>query len=459
MEKEEHKTALNNSLKHIKKRYILKKNNDIADLIKVKDSFLDPNQYLEKQKKMIIGNYPSKNNSNKIQPVQNLKSLSQSSTTKNNQQIQAKKIKKKARLIRNNSCINSYKTNNNYFNKYLNKLESTNDKNDSDIHYKIKSLGDMLKIFKKYKTIEEENKSKINSIVFDNKHISNEIFKEIGKNLSGQEKALHHQKEVKNYSTSFCKLVSKKINRNESDLLYNKIEEYRLKKQLMELKEKSKSVRDKFGDNYWVANLRRPKTSKEIRFVYSNTNNSNKSPDMIIDYADKDIEFISDPNLYNNAKYTEIIQDINIFRKIQKFKFGFPNVEKVAEMEMIKGKSLLEQEFHNFQEKKNDKFKLYKDPLEKKPKNMKEMLCKESFDVKYKIQRNHSFTNVDNIINNINVKKKKGLYRSKSELGSFQIKKNNNKIKGKENYLQKALKLHFKYNQPKQSPIKIISYK
>ena len=458
MEKEEQKTTLNNSLKHIKKRYILKKNNDISDLIKVKDSFLDPNQYLEKQKKMIIGYFPSKNNSNKIQSAHNLKS--QSSGTKNNLQTQAKnKIKKKAKLLRNNSCLSSCKTNKNYYSKYLNKFENINDKNDSDIHYKIKSLGDMLKIFKKYKTIEEENKLKIKNTVFDNKNISNEVFKEIGKNLSGQEKALHHQKEFQNYSTLFCKLVSKKLNRNESDLLYNKIEEYRLKKQLMELKEKAKSVRDKFGDNYWVVNLRRPKTSKEIRFVYSNTNNSNISPDMIIDYADKDLEFISDPNLYNNPKYSEIIQDINIFRKIHKFKFGFPNVEKVSEMEIIKGKSLFEQEFHDFKEKKTNKFKLYKDPLEKKQKNMKDMTCKESFDVKYKIQRNRSYTNVESIINNINMNKKKGLYRSKSALENFQVKKNNNKIKEKESYLQKALKLHYKDNQVKQSPIKIISNK
>ena len=453
MEKEEQKIKLNNSVKHIKKQYILKKNNDISDLNKVKDSFLDPNQYLKNQKEMTIGNFPSKYLSNNTRTVSKIflsNSKDVSPPKKALQRQEKNKIKKKEKLIRNNSCINNSKTNNKNY-------DISNDKDNPQTHYEIKSLGEMLKIFNKYKTIEKESKSNRKRFLFENKNISSEVCEEIGKNLSGQEKALYHQEEVKNYSNSFCKLISRKIKRNENDLLYNKIGEYRIKKQLMDLKEMSKSVRDKFGDNYWVASLRRPETSKEIRFFYSNTNNSsNKSPDLIIDHADKDIEFISYPNIYNNSRYSEIIKDINSFRKIHKLKFGFPNMEKIAEMKMIQGKNLLELEFNDFKEKKNNKFKLYKDPLEIEQKNMKELLCKESFDVKYKIQRNHSCTNVESIIKNINTNKKKGLYRSKSQLVNYQDKKNNKKIKEKKSYLQKALKKYFKEKKERQSDIKII---
>ena len=86
--------------------------------------------------------------------------------------------------------------------------------------------------------------------------------------------------------------------------------------------EKHKTAREIFGANYWVANLRRPKTHKDIRFVYSNTND-NLSPDMIIDYADKDIEFINDPSLKNNKKYKYLLKNINIFKKTHKF--NYPN--------------------------------------------------------------------------------------------------------------------------------------
>ena len=57
-----------------------------------------------------------------------------------------------------------------------------------------------------------------------------------------------------------------------------------------------KGIRDKFGNNYWVADLRRPKKQDEIRINYLQNGNINKYPEKIIDYADKEIEFINDPN-------------------------------------------------------------------------------------------------------------------------------------------------------------------
>ena len=51
MENEKQKSTNTYSYKRIKKQYILKKVNNIDDLRKVKESFLDPNQFLKKQKK------------------------------------------------------------------------------------------------------------------------------------------------------------------------------------------------------------------------------------------------------------------------------------------------------------------------------------------------------------------------------------------------------------------------
>ena len=485
MEKERHKSQNDSSHKHFKKQYILKKDKDADDLIKVKDSFSDPNQYLKKQKKMVIGNYSFKN---KLKPSQKIISISSSQTLtvspinytqKNEQKLKKNfypksksftmnaesnnnKAKDKPKLIRNFSCINNYScktryNNKNFYNTYMNNLENTNDRHEFGIHYQVKSLADVLNIFKKYKYLEEENKSKGKSLVFGNKNMSNEIIKEIGKNFSEQEKILYYQKKLRNDSAIFSKSLSRKIKRKENDLLYNKIEEFRLKRQLIDLMEKHKTAREIFGANYWVANLRRPKTHKDIRFVYSNTND-NLSPDMIIDYADKDIEFINDPSLKNNKKYKYLLKNINIFKKTHKF--NYPNFEKMTEIDIIKGKNILEQEFNEFKENtniNNTQFKLYKDPKELKKKNVIDLTCKESYDIKYRIQRNRSEANEENKVQSAKIYKRKGLYRSKSLLGDFKIK--DNKKKDKISYVKEALKMLKKEKKEKESQIKIIPYK
>ena len=485
MEKEKHKSQNDSSHKHFKKQYILKKDKDADDLIKVKDSFSDPNQYLKKQKKMVIGNFSFKNelkSSQKIISISSSQTLTVSPinyTQKNEQKLKKNfypksksftmnaesnnnKAKDKPKLIRNFSCINNYScktryNNKNFYNTYMNNLENTNDRHEFGIHYQVKSLGDVLNIFKKYKYLEEENKSKGKSLVFGNKKMSNEIIKEIGKNFSEQEKILYYQKKLRNDSAIFSKSLSRKIKRKENDLLYNKIEEFRLKRQLIDLMEKHKTAREIFGANYWVANLRRPKTHKDIRFVYSNTND-NLSPDMIIDYADKDIEFINDPSLKNNKKYKYLLKNINIFKKTHKF--NYPNFEKMTEIDIIKGKNILEQEFSEFKENtniNNTQFKLYKDPKELKKKNVIDLTCKESYDIKYRIQRNRSEANEENKVQSAKIYKRKGLYRSKSLLGDFKIK--DNKKKDKISYVKEALKMLKKEKKEKESQIKIIPYK
>ena len=269
------------------------------------------------------------------------------------------------------------------------------------------------------------------------------------------------EKKAKDFSDSFSKNISKKIKRKENDLLYNKIEEYLLKQQFLDIIEKTKSIRDKFGDNYWVADLRRPKIQKEIRFLYSNTNNNNKPPDLLIDYGDKDIEFISDPLSQNNSKYINFLKNINNYRKIHKFKF--PNVENVAQIGIVEGKHLLSQELNVIKENKNNrKYKLYKDPLESNKNNMKDIMCKESFDVKYRIQKNRSYTNEENKIQNFNIinkNKRKELYRCKSAIGGFKKNNNNKNNRDKVNNLKDAFKLLNKENKERESSIKIIPYK
>ena len=165
MENEKQKSTDHNSLNQIKKHYIIKKDNDFEDLIKVKDSFSDPKEYLKKQKKMIIGHITSKflkykkslhniksssfSHSLYLSPINDTQKIEQS--LKNNFYPKSKslilnsdsknKTKNKSKLIRNYSCKNNY---NSKSLTYLNQLEHTNGKYVPKIHYKIKSMGNML---------------------------------------------------------------------------------------------------------------------------------------------------------------------------------------------------------------------------------------------------------------------------------------------------------------------------
>ena len=469
MENELQKSTEHNSSKYFKKKFIIKKYNDESDLIKVRESFSNPNEFLKKQKKMMVGHISSKflkykqslkksssfshslyfsplNNAQKIQEklknnfYPKAKSLILNSDTKNN-------TNGKTKYIKNDSCKNNF---NSKSNTYLNHLDNTDEKYNSNYHYKIKSMGNIIKIYKKYKYIEEKNREKKTCFIFGDKNLSNEIKKEIGKNLSGQEKALLHQENCKNSSQIISKNISKRIKRNEKDLLYNKIEIYRLKRQLADIIEKSKSIRDKFGNNHWMVSLRRPKISKEIRFLYSNiTNKYNLSPDLIIDRGDKEFEFISDPSLQNNKEYKDILKTIKNLNKI--YKFQIPDTEKVLDIE-VKGKNILHKELNDFKDINNDKFRLFKDPSELNKKNMDNITCKESFDIKYRIQRSRAYTNYENKNKNI-------LHKAKSQIGDFRIRKLNNFKGKKESNIQKVYRLFMKDNKQRESSIKIIPYK
>ena len=478
----------NNEIQDGKKAFLIRKNNDINDLLKVKDHFEDPNIYLTKDKKMIIGNLHF-NNKKSLKNKLKIKSFSLSESNNNNKENKEIKSKnsfisksksytqgqmatperKKTKIIQNSlsrpktstfSKQNNYNINSN-LNTYLNNLRNNNEQNSEfiGIHYQRKSLSEVLNILKNSKIREEKNKSKgVNNFFPKNTQ------KEIRQNFYEQEKILKNKIKFKNKSDLFSQYLSKKIKRKEEELLFNKLEEYRLKKQVIEYIENSKSIRDKFGDNYWIADLRRPKMQNEIRVNYFNNGNKNKMPEKIVEYADKEIEFIHDPSHLKKNKYTNLLKNLSINNLILSNKgIKFPDMEKMNEIEVIKGKNLVEQEYLAIMDGKsnknydNKKYKLYKDPLEQKYKNIKELVCGENYDKNFKGYKNRSCrinriinnkkNNLDNTKNKKN--KKNGLFRSQS------LVEENKNSKYKNNYLKEAIEILKAVNNKKS--IKILS--
>ena len=452
-------------IENIKKQYFIKKNNDSNRLIKIKEVFEDPNKYFKKDKEMIIGNL-NFNSKKKLQNKLKIKPFSLSESSNNIIDIERKKSKniisksksytqgqiatltrKKSKIIPSNisrpktstlSKQNNYNINSN-LNSYLHNLRNIKDQNAEfiGIHYKKKTLSEVLDILLQSKKREEKNKSKIN-----NDLIPKEAKYEIRHSFYQQEKALRNEIKLKNNSDLLSKYLSKKIKRKEEELLFNKIEEYRLKRQVIDFIENSKSIRDKFGDNYWIADLRRPKIQNEIRTNFFNNGSKNNEPEKILEYVDKDVEFIIGPNSIKKNKYTNLFRNLSINNlMISNSGLKFPDMEKMNEIEVI-GKNLVEQEYLAIN-KDEKKFKLYKDPLERKHKNIKEFIYNEKYEKKLKGYKNKSYRVNRSIQNNFNYasgnkdkkKIKIGLIKSQS-----QIEENKNS-KNHISYLKEAIEI------------------
>ena len=462
----------NNGSPNVKKQYIIKKDTDFDDLLKVKESFEDPNLYFKKDKKMIIGNI----NLNKNTPTKNasrFKSMSLSDSLhkkydENNMKTKKSKFKSKSMtqeqlfapkpnksknipLIKTRpktSLMSSY----NYKSNNINKNTNGNSLPSHDIgpmkigiHYQKKSFDEIINILQQSKNREKQNKTKGTNDLFPK-----EVRKEIRENYYGQEKLLNKKELLKNKSDLLSKKLSNKLKRNQEDLLFNKIEDYRLKRQLIDYIESSKSIRYKFGENFWKADLRRPKKQDRIRFNYVKNENGNNLQDRMVDYVDKDVEIINSPERLMKNKYAALIRNLSL-KNYKEIKLA--NMEKINEIEIIKGKNLLKQEYLGLIGEKNRseierKYKLYFDPSEKKYKNVKDMVCGENYDNYSSEYKNKSFY-VNQYGNKYN--KKTGLYKSKSQIEESKENKNINKI----SYLKETMKIFQKEN--KKSPLRIVS--
>ena len=95
--------------------------------------------------------------------------------------------------------------------------------------------------------------------------------------------------------------MAKKCKKEQSELLINTIEEYRIKNKINEYVENNKILSEKFGDNYWLFSLRRPDKNDFIRLNYVNVGNRDREIwKRFVDYPDKEIELTNDPYNINN---------------------------------------------------------------------------------------------------------------------------------------------------------------
>ena len=397
-----------NKIKY-QKGYIISRDKDENDLIDAKEYFEQADKYLNVNPKILIGVSPyHKMSDYKIKGIKSLSEQELEKTEKNNndhlktlsrndnhiiensklninegisktlvpktalsllslkEKLNLKKEKLKNKKIKINNILNDKKYN----------LTLDTKKSKDNIHYQFSSLKDLKKIFQD--SLERE-KNFMTKGTNDLMPLKTDI--NIKKKYFSQEKRLKYNQTARLNTEKYFKYLAKKCKKDESELLINNIDDFRLKKQLLEYIESNKILSEKFGDKYWLFSLRRSDKNDFIRYNYFNIGNNDREIwKKFIDYPDKDVELTNDP--YNQKKNKVSI--LKNFNKAFKNKVDtMPNIKGFNEIK-IEGKNLVNKEFNDILQtseryKNNCKFKLYKDPREKNQFFVKNFTCRESY--------------------------------------------------------------------------------
>ena len=391
------------------KYFILIKNKEECTARDLKEYFEDPNKYLQRNSKFIIGDYYlNKIKNHKLNKKQNYtldkltyKNKYENSNKNTNElfdKIESKTIlnkenknkslsKKTKRCISafnpkrhfNNNDSNNEKPKINYYSKISKFLKSRNSMTPkytiktnisssplNSIHYEYKTSKEILDIFRKYNQKGNDNR-KI-------KMITSKINEYVNHNHIIQEKSLKIKEEEKKNLNNISKYLAQKCDKKEENLLLNKIENYNIKKQIVNYLYKKQLLSEKLGSNYWICDLRRDKNKHKINYVITGRNN--KEPwEQIVDSGDWEIEYINKPGepLTINNGGEVILKNVK----------EYPDMKSLRDIK-VEGKNLFAQEYNNFlsnidKKGKVIKFRLYKDPQEKKNKSINELIYKENY--------------------------------------------------------------------------------
>jgi len=209
-----------------------------------------------------------------------------------------------------------------------------------------------------------------------------------------QENNLNFQQKDRVESARLSKRISSAIKRKEDTLLMNKIDVYRMKKQMTDIIDKKIRGNEKYGEFTWYVNLRKPKNFKKPKLTYINKGTEHKPIwEVVNDHPDKFIEIIQKPNSENFKELKNFIKSEYFRDKVEKKKLlDFDIINGGCNIN-IKGENLLKIEMKEFDfiakiKKLNDveNIILYTDPMLKN--GQKSIVFEEDYNERNVI-RNH----------------------------------------------------------------------
>ena len=241
----------------------------------VSDFFQSPDKYFDSNSPVSINKRISLK---KIFPLEKIEI--QNKVNSNNTKISL-------RMSRNNSRSTSplrerYTSSNNINN---NKENQTIRKNFEVIDNE--KLKNIFKSFKKSMNMQNDNRNipsvqniNNNEYINSNNNSNLTIPRQLSFNLNIQNRRLRSKKCLDRQTRNISKYLSRKLHKNESDLLFNSVHLYRFKKEIMDNNdENDKKDNQKFTDqnclHKWVSSLRRPKNYQGKIESYINVSNEN----------------------------------------------------------------------------------------------------------------------------------------------------------------------------------------
>lgn len=147
---------------------------------------------------------------------------------------------------------------------FINQNELTNNVEIVD-NKKLKSIFDS---FKEYSTKSSANDSNVKILTSPSVNIPQHLKSK----LSFQSKNLEEKEKNERKISKVSKYVSHKSHKSECDLLMNRIDCFRVKKEILNNLENSKPLDEKYGRHKWAMSLRRPDRFHGCRETYINLN-------------------------------------------------------------------------------------------------------------------------------------------------------------------------------------------
>ena len=218
--------------------------------------------------------------------------------------------------------------------------------------YKIKSKKDfsineksIVSLNEAYNNQRKKNHNIIKRYEYSFSSIDN-IPKDIRQSLFLQNKKLNSLKLSEKNTMRMSRYLSKKINKPQNNLLLNRIDSFRYKKEVINEMEFNKPIEEQYGKNNWNISLRRPEHFRGVRDSYINLNGEGHMPfwSVVIERSPKQKELSIKPgSTLNNI-------EINEFKKQKsRTKSGIKNqyyktVENLEDLS-IEGKNLYNVEY------------------------------------------------------------------------------------------------------------------
>lgn len=374
-----------------KTAYYISKNVNVDEMREIKENFEDPSKYLSLDPRIVVGLLPFKSKkhpiSNNIIKEENNSQIPE--ITEKEKEIKSDNNKRpetsSTLIIKSRIC----KTRPVTTKKKSNIISSSNNYNintnfnirplSSNIHYELKSKEELNDIYTKSKLREKEFLNE-----GTNQLIPEKVTENIKENYKYQEKLLklHENQKLKSLKTS--KKLSESVNRKEKDLLYNRIEEHRLKKQMIEILDNEKPIYEKYGNNYWMFNLRRPKKLDYVRVNYINVGtNEREIWKPVLEFPFKPVEIILNPKSLVQNKFSNVINQNYFCNETKRLNFKIPNMNDINQI-TLQGKNLIKEEINNlnllYKDIHSDKVRLFKDPFEEKKNCMNDLICKQNYE-------------------------------------------------------------------------------